>query len=392
VAVAVGSVQLDTPKSLEDLHRGVVVDGDSNISPLQLPPWLDMGRCLRVHRFFEEHSMSLGIFWHCALVIGFSLPSLLEALVYTHATDTPATSLKRYMRTAQHLAAWHTGNIFDPASAAFASIQTVRQTHKGVRGSMQEKMPSQQHCWLSAYDMACVQLGFVGPIILFGRKVGVKNAEQVLDDYVYFWRCVGYQLGMADEFNPCSLGNPTTRNIAQELIDQVLMPDIAHPPADYTRIAAAYIDGLNLMFLGIPVMSVASTLAFTYWGLGHRVPWSGLSLADKCRYLFLRLVALMLVLLPPYRRSLGRALRATLQSCETCVEREATATCSPLAVSMLAPLLLLLVAVLAVVVILVGAIGLALLAPRSHQWPISWEHFAHQSLLNTSADLAQLVA
>lgn len=383
-------MELDTPKSLEELQKGAVVDGDSNISPLQLPPWLDMGRCLRVHRFFEEHSMSLFLFWHCALVIGFSLPSLLGALVYTHATDSPETSLKRYMRTGQHLAAWHVGNIFDPASPAFASVQTVRQTHKGVRASMQEKMPSQQHGWLSAYDMACVQLGFVGPTILFGRKVGVKDGEQALDDYVYFWRCVGYQLGIADEFNPCSLGNPTTRNIAQELIDQVLLPDIADPPADYARIAAAYIDGINMMFLGVPVMSVASTLAFTYWGLGHRVP--RLSLADRCRYLFMRLVALMMVLLPPYRRSLGRALRATLQSCEACVEREAAVSCSPLAVSMLAPILLLLAAVLAVLLILVGAIILVLLAPRIHQWAISWDHFAHQSLSNTSASLAQFVA
>jgi len=390
VAVVVGSVELDTPKSLEDLQRGAVVDGDSNISPLQLPPWLDMGRCLRVNRFFEEHAMPLFLLWHCALVIGFSLPSLLGALVFTHASDNPEASLKRYTRTGQHLAAWHMGNIFDPASPAFASVQSVRQMHRGVRDSMQEKMPPQQRRCISMCDMAFVQLGFVGPVILFGRKVGVRDGNEALDDFVYFWRCVGYQLGMADEFNPCSLGNSTAQKIAQELIDQVLLPDVADPPADYSRIATAYIDGMNMLFLGIPVLSVGSTLAFTYWGVGRSVP--RLTLADRCRYLLLRLVALMMVLLPPYRRALGLALRTTLQSCETCAEREATATCSPLAVSVFAPLFLLLVAVLASALILAGAVGLLLLAPHSHHWPIWREHFAHQSLSSSNAIFAQVAA
>jgi len=314
-----------------------------------------MGRCLRVHRFWEEHAAQLGLSWHCALVIGFSLPSLLGAIVFTGDSDTPQKCIKRYASTGKHLAMWHTGNIFDPADPAFTSLQTVRHMHSGVRDSMNQKLPPQQHKWISQYDMACVQLGFLGPISLFGDKIGCRASAQAMEDYSYFWRCVGYQLGIGDEFNPCSLGGAYTKTIIRQMIDQVLLPDIANPPAQYSHIADAYIGGVNLAFLGIPVMSVASTMAFTYWGLEVKGP--SLSFADKCRYLLLRLIAVMMWAMPPYRRSLGRSLVATLRWYDGRDEREAAATCTSLALCMLVPPLLLLVAVLVAGLSVAGAAG-----------------------------------
>lgn len=292
------------PKCLDDLKEGAGVDGDSGMSPLTLPPWMDFARYQKAKRFFEEHAISLTMAWHCSLVMGFSLPSLLSALVYTQQSSTAAKSLQRYMRTFQHLTAWHLGNIFDPASKSFASVHQVRQLHAGVRSAMEQHMPGKT--WISMYDMACVQTGFMGAITILPNKFGLHASKESFEDYVFFWRCVGYQLGVADRFNLCSLGKDTSDSIVWEVISKVVLPDLAHPPPEYSPIASAYIGGLNLVTLGIPVFSVRSTLAFTYWALG--LTWASLGFFDTCRFYFLRLVLLLVGWLPPWRRLLSRLL------------------------------------------------------------------------------------
>merc|ERR1712004_367526 len=100
--------------------------------------------------------------------------------------------------------------------------------------------------------------------------------------------------------------------------------------------------GMNLLFMGVPVMSVASTNALTFWGMGVTVP--RLNFLDKCRYLLLRVILLMIGLLPPYRRLLGRSVSVTLQ--QACSEDEARATCTPLATCILTTMLTLLLAMM----------------------------------------------
>lgn len=294
---------------MEDLKRGASEVGDSGISPLELPPWLDMARCQRSRRFFAEHVASMVLAWHCSLVIGFSLPSLLSALVFTHASDSPSKSLKRYIRTFSHLVSWHIGNIWDPQSKAHASIQAVRGLHAGVRSQMQAHLPGQT--WISMYDMACVQSGFMGALTIVPSKFGIRASDSSLEDYVYFWRCAVYHLGVADEFNLCSLGKQVSDKIVWELINSVLMQDIGHPPVDYHPIAKAYIDGMNLAMLGIPFFSVRSTLAISYWALGR--DRGQLGFLDLCRFYYLRLILLFIGGLSPFRHLLNWVVLANVR-------------------------------------------------------------------------------
>merc|ERR1711976_437672 len=103
-------------------------------------------------------------------------------------------------------------------------------------------------------------------------------------------KCVGRQLGIDDSFNLCSLGKPTTAKIVQEITNQVVLPDVANPPPQYSPTAEAYIGGIILSFGGLPVFSVKSTNAMTYWGLG--LPWGPLGFLDTLRFFFLRAWAL----------------------------------------------------------------------------------------------------
>ena len=89
---------------------------------------------------------------------------------------------------------------------------------------MERDRPGQT--WVSAYDMGCVQAGFVNVVRTklaahFGfAQVTLAERER----YTFFWRCVGCQLGLADEFNLCGSGFAVADQIMDELTDEILLP------------------------------------------------------------------------------------------------------------------------------------------------------------------------
>ena len=77
------------------------------------------------------------------------------------------------------------------------------------------------------YDMGRVQAGFMGLSVLpdMMRKFGMRASDADIDVYVYFWKCVGRQLGIADDFNLCFRGTPTAAAIVTELMTQQVRAD-----------------------------------------------------------------------------------------------------------------------------------------------------------------------
>ena len=82
------------------------------------------------------------------------------------------------MLTFQRLIDWHTGNIFDTSNHAYASIQGVRAGHMAVRKDMEAHVLPES-TWLSMYDMACVQAGFMGLAIIEARKFGLRGTGPI---------------------------------------------------------------------------------------------------------------------------------------------------------------------------------------------------------------------
>jgi hypothetical protein len=275
------------PTCLADIQKGATVEGDSGSDPNTLPDWMDEARYKRVKRFFEKHALSLGLSWHGSLCIGFAMDNLLEALEYTHDSDTPAKAAARYADTGKHLVAWHLGDIFDNTSKAYQSLQGVRSMHSAVRKDMEAHLAGK---FMTQYDMASVQTGFMGAITTWPTKFGLSATDEELEDYVFFWKCVGRQLGIADDFNLCAQGRATGDKITEQLMDQVVVPDYNHPPADYNKMAEAYIDGINLGFGGAPILSVKSTVALDFWVMDK--PVFKMSVADNTRYYAMRLLLL----------------------------------------------------------------------------------------------------
>ena len=198
------------PTCLADLRKGRDVCGDSHHPAGEKPPWLtpEIYNPARIKQFFDDNMFSIVFAWHVSLVVGFNLPELLEPLVYTGNSSTPKKSLERYANTGKFLMQWHEGDVFDATTDAFKATQSVRTFHAAVRSRM-ENDPSlpKGHKWINAYDMSLVQTGFMGGISIYPEMCGMGNVpKEEIADYVAFWRCVGYQLGVPDEFNLCGGG------------------------------------------------------------------------------------------------------------------------------------------------------------------------------------------
>ena len=280
-----GSIS-DYPRSLADIAKGSHIDGDTGGDPTLKPEWFDKEEYAKIHAFFEKNVVSLTLAWHCSITIGFSIKDLLRALVFTGASSTPSTSLDRYIDTFKHLVLWHMGDVFRPDAMAFKSVQGVRGLHASVRHAMDQKVGGRT--WISMYDMAIVQTGFMGAITVTPEAFGMDCTSEELSTYVYFWRCVGHQLGIADQYNLCGGGVRVSTPIVNEVISQVLLPASTHPPEpDFDTIAGAYIAGINLACGGLPLASVRSVFHFVRRSLNYVDPGPPMSIADWLRYGFL---------------------------------------------------------------------------------------------------------
>ena len=256
------------PQSLADIEAGRFVEGDSGVDASTPPAWLGPTQraCYdRTRDVFEQHAFVYTMCFHVSLVIGFNLKPLLDALVFTGDSGTPTQALQRYMDTFAHLVDWHTGDIFDPTATAYKSVEDVRKIHAGVRGAMEAKG---KKLAINQFNLAVVQSGFMGLSTVAPEQLGLVLKESQLSDYVFFWRCVGRQLGIDDRFNLCGGGKRASDAIVQEVTEQMLFPAVANPPAGFDTMAQAYIDSLNSVWKGVPLLSVKSTMAVTYWALG----------------------------------------------------------------------------------------------------------------------------
>jgi hypothetical protein len=123
--------------------------------------------------------------------------------------------------------------------------------------------------------MAVVQAGFMASIVNYPKSFGVICTTEELEDYVYFWRCIGYLLGIDDHFNVCSEGLVRTRAITKSIETDIMLKGLHNPPPDFYRMADALVGGMNLPFAWslIRPHSKESVISFSLDVMGQ--PWPG---------------------------------------------------------------------------------------------------------------------
>ena len=314
---------------LDDLTRGIDDIGDSESSPSVPPEWLDKNKFHRGQLFFQRHILGMINILYQHLIIGFNLQNLLEPLIYTHQSNTPAKALKRYLQTLHHLLLWHTGDVWKPGTLASQSIHNVRNMHNKVANEMNSKEKSHErtrgtgiageNIYFSQYDMAIVQSAFMSGVVTYPKQFGINCSTADLEDYIHFWRGIGYLLGIQDKFNMCSGDYAQTYEICAEIKDRLVIPTMKSQTDQTMTMASAFCNGLN-RFFRIPLCSVPSVHAYWFYYIDSNVPRPSLGLADLLRLLWLRLIVLIIWWFPSIDNILSQQILKTFNS--TCKQNE----------------------------------------------------------------------
>jgi len=155
---------------------------------------------------------------------------------------------------------------------------------------------------ITQYDMAVVHSGFFSAILLYASHFGVSCTRSELDDYVFFWRAIGYLFGLGDKFNICSHGLDSALDCCKEIESEVMWKGLQNPPPGWKEMADAYISGINLFLVGgLPLNSTESLVAFRVWMMGYKLPgWLRLTWMDRCRVWMLKLATLLMLWCPGF--------------------------------------------------------------------------------------------
>lgn len=129
-----------------------------------------------------------------------------------NSKDIPSL-YKRYLSTVIHVNSWYEDDIFDPETKGYKSIRQVRSMHRRVQQLMNEKfqvkdLHGKEHKWMTQYDVAITQFAFIGLAMIWPHKSAmIAASKEELELINYYWRVLGWFMGMTDEFNACQFDN-----------------------------------------------------------------------------------------------------------------------------------------------------------------------------------------
>lgn len=173
------------------------------------------------------------------LIAVIAIPTILNVLKETKNSGTPRTAYKRYIATLFHTFNWYEDEL-KPENKSWKSLVAVRKRHV-VSSKFSVKRGA--GC-ISQKDMALTQFGFLGFIISRPKLLGIQSTGEDLDDFVHFWRIVGYMIGIEDRFNLCTDSYKTTLARCELMSAQVFRPSLEKAPKLFEEMADALIQGL----------------------------------------------------------------------------------------------------------------------------------------------------
>lgn len=178
-----------------------------NVNPLLNPPsWYDPVRFRRAQAIAKRHFLSLNVAHFIGNILLIHLPDVLVPVLATGNSSSPFMVFKRILSTIVHIISWYDEDPFDPKSATFRSLLTVRRNcHLAVSRLMNVKYPrSGGRYWLSQFDMSMTQWSLIGIVAIRPKECGFYNATpEEFAEYYYFWRVIGHCVGIKEKYNTC---------------------------------------------------------------------------------------------------------------------------------------------------------------------------------------------
>lgn len=126
---------------------------------------------------------------------------------------------------------------------AWDSITHVRRIHLTIS----KRADRNEIGIISQKDMALVQYAFVGAQLLTPEKLGLFGSSQQFEDFAFYWRMLGYTLGIEDRFNIC--GETFEETLSRcAAVKEILRPNFVNlstKAEEYLRIAIEGMKGFE---------------------------------------------------------------------------------------------------------------------------------------------------
>ena len=123
---------------------------------------------------------------------------------------------------------------------------------------------SGSYLYMNQFDMVQTQFAFVGLVILYPQKFGSVDAtDQDLEGFIHFWKCIGYLLGIDDNFNFCREDDLNfTRQLSRQFIEHLIKPSFKVLSLEYEHMSRAIAQGARSYHPGLTFESLFLYNAF----------------------------------------------------------------------------------------------------------------------------------
>lgn len=148
----------------------------------------------RAQKILDENYLGATNASFSGLLTILAIPTILKILVFTNKSSSNYTAFKRYVQTIYHTLTWYRNDL-RPGTKAWKSLETVRKLHLSANKSASRNNMG----IISQKDMAITQFGFMGYLVLSGRKLGLFLSKDEVDCILHFWRVHGFLMGIHEE-------------------------------------------------------------------------------------------------------------------------------------------------------------------------------------------------
>ncbi|XP_021701928.1 uncharacterized protein LOC5577106 [Aedes aegypti] len=203
------------------LAVGEVTPLQDNLDGVTIPTWFNEQKFKRAQHYFRQNFAAIYYGTICGLLASLSIPSILNALVFsTGGKPSFRVAARRYLGALKHTVNWYCDDLASMKSGSWQSLNHVRQVHSTIQ---RRATARNYRVIISQRDMAITQFAFIGFVILEPSKLGAQNEPADLDAMCHFWRVLGYLLGMEDKFNLCD-SDEESRTRMRDLLENFIKP------------------------------------------------------------------------------------------------------------------------------------------------------------------------
>lgn len=322
------------PDWMLHLLTGLDHPGDCGRVFDQKPDWLDTEKLRRGQKFVEDHIFPVFFVEVISLSALFSFGDAVKPVVFTGNSSTPYAGFKKVLSTVLRQQTWYTQDFWAKDSDASKELLTTRAIHGAVSRKMdaltdeeindRTKIPEawcplqeiliedfSENYYIPAIgqcpymtsrnnssrvksinqtDMALTQWCFVSLIICFPKRFGIHYAsDEDLDAYCYFWRNVGYRLGIEDQYNFCRGTFEDIRQRSHDLLELWIKPNFREIRPEWEHVMRCIVTGCGTI---VPISCHLYEITFLYLAetMGLKMPrlYASLSYKDWIIYNFIR--------------------------------------------------------------------------------------------------------